>query len=114
MIERNVIKFGYGTVLVSSSEWLRELRFQHIEPPLVIGESPKNEGDITIVSEITFNYDVDMRDLLKQLSSLESYGYRLSFRGHVLDFTKHNETSIEVVKKALKNVINGDTRLQAC
>lgn len=109
MIEDNIIKFGYGTILVESNSFCKILIIKHIQPPVEIGNylTEKEEKDLELIQNIEFRYATDMKILYQQLLELEQYNYRLLFRGYVLDFTNYNPKSVDVFKKGLKKVIDG-------
>ncbi|PAD70669.1 hypothetical protein CHH83_02365 [Bacillus sp. 7586-K] len=115
MIQNKVLKFGYGTIVVTSSDFFRTVEFKYIHPPKPIGEiKEKDLNEIVILDKVVFKYDSDMNLFYKELLNVTPENSILNFRGYTFDFTNYNEESLKVVIKGFKTAVMGFLLALAC
>lgn len=110
MIIGNVIKLGYGDVVVSSCG-LGYMDFTNIKPPLEIGSTIRKDIDIEYGLRIKIYEDNDweLYDLIKTVNINNRI---VEYKGYVLDFSNYNEESVRIVKDKAYNTVN--IRALAC
>lgn len=101
MIERNVIKFGYGTIGIAVCSLTQTMIFEHIKSPMGIGE----KYDVRNVEVIGERFAVSLNPMLYQeymenLDKVESGAIRsFKFGGYVFDFTNYHIDSVNVCRR---------------
>lgn len=121
MIKGNIIKFGYGDILVGcynniDDNWDKfSLHLTAIKPPQEIGESVVGkEYDILEDLNIIANSEEIFR-LRCVLSEIFQSGSKvINFKDYVLDFTEYNKKSVEVAIRATDQAIQMYMRPLAC
>lgn len=110
MIEGNVIKFGYGDIVVTVCEdvFATVLIFEQIAPSLICGSSVNLvEGDISFgtTRTLTGRFE-DFNEFLKQLELVHERKTNVfAFKDLVFDFTKYHPTSVKVMIDKAKAAI---------
>jgi hypothetical protein len=113
MIDGNILKFGYGSILVSSNPSRNELEFIEIKPPVEIGSNP-SEGSFEKGKVVGFYYASDLWTLIKRLETVDEINNTIKFRGYIFDFTNYNDKSITVVLRGVRNFCHSILRTMAC
>lgn len=114
MFKDKTIKFGYGTVLVNSDEYFREVTLKYIKPPKEVGEIILDNKSFTVLDEIVFEFGKDMLLFYEELKQITPENTVLEFRGYKFDFSNYNEKSVEVVLRGFKRAIQGFLLALAC
>lgn len=116
MIEGNIIKFGYGTAILHGDSFTRVLTIKYMKPPKEVGTQllPETYEEMELIEKLTFQYSKDMKDLLRDLDSINETNNKIDFRGYTFDFSNYNPKSVEVLKEHLKSVIRGFILALAC
>jgi len=111
MIKGKTIYFGYGDVLVGSTQYESTIHLTEIEPPKEIGTSPAIGTFIELQKIVLEVNDEHLRKI-----SLVRDKIITSFviDDYTLDFSNFHEGSIKVVSKHLKNALYYDTLCLAC
>ena len=121
MIKGNIIKFGYGDILVGcycnvDDDWDKfNLHLTSIKPPQEIGESViGKEYDILEDLFISANSEeiFRLRGILSEI--FQSSSKVINFKNYVLDFTEYNKKSVDVVIRATDQAIQMYMRPLAC
>ncbi|MGJ0846576.1 hypothetical protein ACR77J_07800 [Tissierella praeacuta] len=104
MIEGNVIKFGYGDVVVSSYG-MGYVDFTNIKPPIECGSTVKKDMNLEYGLSIRIHEDKhwELYDLIKTVNKDNRI---VQYKGYVLDFSNYNEESVRVVREKAYNTIN--------
>lgn len=114
MITGNIIKFGYGDIAVGSNPITSTLEFQGFKPPQECGSRVIEENIKYVTDRIKIELNMD--DCLLLLSKLRSINDNkvIDLSGYVLDFTKFNQASVDVVLQHLSSIINWALLAYAC
>ena len=108
MIERKVLKFGYGDIVVGGHPVTQEISFQQIKSCAKCGEYPKLD-DTELVGEC-IRIKIEYKDYLKLKEKLASVKSRkiskFKFKGYTFDFTNYNKESVNVCIQASGRAIN--------
>ena len=107
MITNNVLKFGYGDILVRSDSVKQTISFQQFEPSSICG-GPVSENPEFIGEEIIFNISGDDYYLLQNnLRKVRNYAISVfDFKGYRFDFVNLNLGSIDAIKEHLHNAMS--------
>lgn len=107
MIKGNVIKFGYGDVLVGSNPMLDVFTVTNIKPPQEIGTLINRiEGDMIEYGE-TIEIKVDCSfDLYRIIKSVDENNKIVKYKEWIFDFTNFNQLSVDLVLKHAMRAVN--------
>lgn len=114
MIKENRIVFGYGTVVVGSSNTSAAISFASSATAHPVGEraAPNSERQDFV------SIQLDMKryeELLEQLSHVEKReAETFSFCGYTFDFSNYNPESIHVIRKKAFDAMSPQLIAQAC
>ena len=100
MIDGNILKFGYGDIVVGSNGLTQRISFQQSKPPAKCGDKVSEEVEYIgeeIVLRISYEEYREFNEQLKSVLSKEISTF--DFKGYVFDFTNYNEESVKVCKK---------------
>ena len=114
MIDGNIIKFGYGDILVGSI--LNCITIVGIdkafEPGMTFSED--NVKFITDTLHITFNTIIQITSFRYSLLKLEKSENKIfEYGGWIFDFTNYNQKSVDVVLSHLDNVFERVSAMSA-
>lgn len=106
MIKDNVIYFGYGDILISSSWLSDEICFTHFKPAQEVG-TMVNVDKVDVIQEI--NITASLKELLELREALNNAEKTkvIKFNGCILDFTKFNQISVNAVITPVNKMIGG-------
>lgn len=110
VIKGDIIKFGYGDVVVGSCG-RGYVSFTNIKPPLECGQSITKDINVEYGLSVTIYEDEDW-DLYKLIKTVNKDNRVVKYRDYTLDFSNYNQKSVDVVKKHAFNTIN--TLVLAC
>lgn len=106
MIKGNVIKFGYGDVVVGGCN-LGYIEITNIKPPLECGQTITKDiyKDLEIGLSVRI-YEENTWDIYKLMRTVNENNRIVAYKGYVLDFSNYNEESVRVVKDASYRTVN--------
>lgn len=112
MIEGKVIKFGFGTIVISGDDFTKVLTLSYIEPPKEVGGLIRES--ILPIEEVKFKYNKDMEKFYEDLKMVDEENCKIEFRGFTFDFTEYNTKSVNALMVRVKKVIVGFQLGLAC
>ena len=105
MIDGNIIKFGYGDILVYHA--INSLKLYHIDKQQEIGMQ-YDKTNYSILSDhiIPFYSVLSIDTVISKLKDilLDKMYYQFEYDGTIFDFTNWNETSIQICIDALMQI----------
>jgi hypothetical protein len=106
MIEGNVIKFGYGDILVGANSMFGGMNFDYIKPPKTIGESFRSD-DPTIEVLKTINVSaLSVMQMINNLKSVSIDNPTVKCGNFLLDFSNFDIGSLNVVKEKATEAVS--------
>lgn len=105
MIEGNIIKFGYGDILVGVDSMFGGMIFDFIKPPQDIGKTCAKK-DVEVLRTVQVGNGLSAIKLLENLQTVSADNPKIDYLGYTLDFSKFNEESLNVCKRQAKRAQN--------
>ena len=102
MINGNVLKFGYGDIVVYGNAALQRMSFQQFKPPTECGNEVSEDveyiGDKILI-------DISYEDYCKLKNNLERVNKKevcqFTFKDYIFDFSNYNVKSVNAVSRKL-------------
>lgn len=107
MIEGNIVKFGYGDILVDFT--YKGLRFREIDKAQTVGDSAKEDlesGKVKITGaalSINIKNTEDLHNFVKCLEAVKAGKTHIVWSTIILDFSNSNANSIDVIEQVLES-----------
>ena len=111
MVKGKTVYFGYGDVLVGSTQFEGTITLIEIEPPKEIGSSPAKDT-YTELQRIVLRPTYDHIRKLKSIKDKTITNFTIN--DYTLDFSKFNQKSVEIVRKHINNALYFETLCFAC
>jgi len=111
MVKGKTVYFGYGDVLVGSTQFESTISLIEIEPPKKIGSSPAKDT-YTELQRIVLRPTYDHIRKLKSIEDQTITNFMID--DYTLDFSKFNHKSVEIVRKYINNALYFETLCFAC
>jgi len=111
MVKGKTVYFGYGDVLVGSTQFESTITLIEIEPPKEIGSSPAKDT-YTELQRVVLRPTYDHIRKLKSIEDKSIISFMID--DYTLDFSKFNQKSVEIVRKHINNALYFETLCFAC
>lgn len=107
MIERNIVKFGYGDILVDFT--YKGLRFREIDKAQPIGDADIEDlesGKVKLTGaalSVDIKNTEDLHNFVKCLEGARAGKTHVVWSTIILDFSNNNSTSIDMIEQVLES-----------
>lgn len=103
MIITNTIKFGYGSILITTDTMKQKMIFRQMVSPLKCGTNVNISETKFIGNPIILKIDInDFHNLIVYIDAVKNRKIsKFEYGGYVFDFEKYNEESAKIFENAL-------------